>query len=320
MAKSRFPLVESSFKFYICIQKIQLPSMLTKTLSPMVISHKEQLTKDIWESDILIVRQVDKVFMSNEDFVLPHIIITLCLRGSARSKYDMQVITHRKNDLTVFMPGHIMQPLEGSEDFSYALLFISPKLFRDLRYSSFSHDFDKYNYNPVSTLTDAQSASMLAILDLLIAIAGEKDRDMPHRYQAILAQLNVGYELLNSYRYEQDKHWEKNRQMEIYRKFCDLVVKNYRKSREVKYYAALLNLTPKYISKVIRNVTGGLYPAEWIEQYVIMQAKRLIDNRSAHTLQEIAFMLGFSEPATFYRYFKRVTGMTAKQYRSGIQR
>ena len=26
-------------------------------------------------------------------------------------------------------------------------------------------------------------------------------------------------------------------------------------------------------------------------------------------------MLGFSEPSSFYRYFKRVTGMTAKQYR-----
>ena len=26
-------------------------------------------------------------------------------------------------------------------------------------------------------------------------------------------------------------------------------------------------------------------------------------------------MLGFSEPTSFYRYFKRVTGMTAKEYR-----
>ena len=26
-------------------------------------------------------------------------------------------------------------------------------------------------------------------------------------------------------------------------------------------------------------------------------------------------MLGFSEPTSFYRYFKRITGITAKQYR-----
>ena len=26
-------------------------------------------------------------------------------------------------------------------------------------------------------------------------------------------------------------------------------------------------------------------------------------------------MLGFSEPTSFYRFFKRVTGMTSKEYR-----
>jgi AraC-like DNA-binding protein len=36
---------------------------------------------------------------------------------------------------------------------------------------------------------------------------------------------------------------------------------------------------------------------------------------SNHTEQETAYLLGFSEPTSFYRYFKRVTGMTAKQYR-----
>lgn len=293
--------------------------MLTKTLPSMVFSHKEQLIRDIEESGILIVRKVHKVFISNEDYVFPHIIITLCLSGSARGTYDMRVITHQKNSLTVFMPGHVLQPLDGSDDFSYALIFISPRMFKDIRFNYLSHDFEKFNYNPVCILTDEQRNNLLAILDVLIAITNQSDREMPHRYQALLAQLTVGYELLNSYRYEQDKQWARNRQMEVYRKFCDLVINNYRKSREVKYYAGLLNLTPKHLARVVRDATGGLYPAQWIEQYVTVQAKRLIETRSTHTLQEIAYMLGFYEPTSFYRYFKRVTGMTAKQYRSSIQ-
>ena len=32
-------------------------------------------------------------------------------------------------------------------------------------------------------------------------------------------------------------------------------------------------------------------------------------------LSKTAYMLGFSEPSSFYRYFKRGTGMTAKEYR-----
>ena len=93
------------------------------------------------------------------------------------------------------------------------------------------------------------------------------------------------------------------------------MVEHYRESREIKYYANLLNLTPKHLSKVIRAATNGISPVEWIEQYVTTQAKRLIETRATQTLQETAYLLGFSEPTSFYRYFKRVTGMTAKQYR-----
>lgn len=312
MAKSRF-FLQNPQKGVIFAYKTIL-YMQTKILSPMVITHREQLIKDIEESGILIVRKVNKAFTSNEDFVFPHIIITLCLSGSARAMYDMREITHHQNDLTIFMPGHILHPIGGTDDFSYALLFISPKMFEDLRFSTFSHDYEKYNYAPVCSLTDEQAAHLLTIVDLLTVIAKQTDEEMPYRRQTLLAQLAVGYEFLNCYRREQDREWTDNRNIEIYSRFCDLVVKNYRESREVKFYAGLLNLTPKYLSKAIRAATGGVSPVEWIEQYVIAQAKRLIEISATPTLQETAYMLGFFEPTSFYRYFKRITGMTAKQY------
>ena len=276
---------------------------------------KAQLIEDIERSGVVIVREMRRFFSYNEDFVFPHIILTLILSGSARAEYDMRVITHHKNDLAIIMPGHIMRPLDCTDDFTYALFFISPKMFDDLRFHTFSHDYEKFNYAPVCSLTDEQAAHLLAIVDQLIVIANHTDEELPHRYQALLAQLAVGYEFLNYYRREQDKQWAENRHTELFNRFCDMVAKHYRESREIKYYADLLNLTPKYLSKVIRAATGGITPAEWIEQFVTAQAKRLIETRATQTLQETAYMLGFSEPSSFYRYFKRVTGMTAKQYR-----
>jgi len=277
--------------------------------------NKQQLIQSVEQSGILIVREMQRFFNHNEDFVFPHIILTLCLSGSAQAMYDMRVITHRKNDLAFIMPGHIMHPIDCTDDFTYALFFISPKMFDDLRFHTFSHDYEKFNYAPVCSLTDEQAAHLLTIVDQLIVIANHTDKELPHRYQALLAQLAVGYEFLNYYRREQDRHWEENRHIDIFNRFCDLVVKHYRESREVKFYANLLDLTPKHLSKVIRTAIG-LSPLEWIEQYVTAQAKRLIETHATQTLQETAFMLGFSEPTTFYRYFKRVTGMTAKQYRN----
>jgi AraC-like DNA-binding protein len=156
---------------------------------------------------------------------------------------------------------------------------------------------------------------LVGVVSQLDIIARHTDQEMPHRYQTLLAQLAVGYEFLNLYRREQDRQWRENRHVELFNQFCDLVAKHYRESREVKFYADLLNLTPKHLSKVIRTATGNLSPGEWIEQYVTAQAKRLIETRATQTLQETAYILGFSEPTSFYRYFKRVTGMTAKQYR-----
>ena len=288
--------------------------MPTQTPPPTVTTDREQLIKAVEQSGILIVRDAHDLFANNEDFVFPYIIMTLTLRGSARAMYDMRMITHRKNDLAIIMPGHIMHPIDCTDDFTYTLFFISPKMFDDLRFHTFSHDYEKFNYAPVCSLTDEQAAHLLDIVDLLIIISNHTDEEMPHRYQTLLSQVAVGYEFLNLYRREQDRQWSENRQTDIFNRFCELVVKHYRESREIQFYANLLNLTPKHLSKVI-VATAGISPMRWIEQYVIAQAKRLIETRATQTLQETAYMLGFSEPTSFYRYFKRLTGMTAKEYR-----
>ena len=285
------------------------------THKSVVINHRGQLEKDVEKSGIMIVRETSGVIDYHQDFVFSHVVVTLCLSGSARGMYDMRVITHRKNDLAFFLPGHILHPMDCTDDFSYVMLFISQEMFDDLSFQAFSHDYEKFNHTPLCSLTDEQKAQLLTIIDQLIVIANHTDEELPHRYQALLAQLAIGYEFLNYFRREQDKEWAANRSVELFRRFSDLVIKHYRESREVKYYANLLNLTPKYLSKVVRAATGGIAPGEWIEQYVIVQSKRLIETHTTLTLQETAYMLGFNEPTSFYRFFKRVTGMTAKEYR-----
>lgn len=288
--------------------------MPTPTLPPTAAPQGEQLIKAVEQSGVMIVRKMERFFNTDEDFVFPHIVLTLCLSGSARAMYDMRMITHRKNDLAIIMPGHIMHPIDCTDDFTYALIFISHKMIDDLRFHNFSHDYEKFNYAPVCSLTDEQATHLLSIIDQIIVIANHTEEEMPHRYQTMLSQLAVGYEFLNLYRREQDRQWNAKRQTEIFNRFCELVVKHYRESREIQFYADLMNLTPKHLSKVIVD-TAGISPMRWIEQYVIAQAKRLIETRATQTLQETAYLLGFTEPTSFYRYFKRLTGMTAKEYR-----
>ena len=60
-------------------------------------------------------------------------------------------------------------------------------------------------------------------------------------------------------------------------------------------------------------------PKEWIAQPVGTTATRYIEAHPAQPLKQAAYQLGFSEPSSFYRYFKHATGMTANAYREQLR-
>lgn len=298
------------------------PGLVTKgtkiiSLSKMAKSFEEFL-RQADRDGIAIEHEVKGWSKLGKDVVLPYVVLSMTLRGKARALYDMvEVKTEKPNELFVIMPGHVMRPLEHSEDYTFTRVFISPTIFEDLRFALFTHDYDKFHHSPVYALTDEQREILRTLLEQLEAILSYSPAELPHRKQMIIALLAIVYEYLNLFRRDVDKRWKESRHNNLFNQFCDLVVAHYRESREVQFYAKKLNLTPKYFSKIIREVTDGLSPADWIEQYIAAQAQQLLRNHPNMTVQEVSYMLGFNEPATFCRYYKRVTGQTAKHYRNG---
>jgi len=88
--------------------------------------------------------------------------------------------------------------------------------------------------------------------------------------------------------------------------------------RSIAFYAAKLFLSPRYLSTVIKQVSGQsvMY---WVELSVINQAKIALRYTDL-SIAEIAHNLGFDEPTTFARYFKRLTQSTPTTYRRGRER
>lgn len=251
----------------------------------------------------------------NTDVSFSFVIMTLCLSGTARALYDQREMTHHKNDLALLLPGHVMRPLECSEDYTYARIAISKGMIERLRSQLFSHDYMKYSTSPVFSLTDEQAKRLMQVLEHMAFTAAHSELEMTHRNHILLAQMAVGYEYINYYRKEQDRLLPPDNNAGIFSRFCDLVVEHHRESKEIQYYASLLDLHPKYLSRVVRTATNGVTPGQWIDRYVVAQAKRLILANPELSLKQIAFELGFSEPTSFYRFFKRVTGLTANEFR-----
>ncbi len=83
---------------------------------------------------------------------------------------------------------------------------------------------------------------------------------------------------------------------------------------KVSYFASRLNLSPSYLSDLLKKETGR-NAQEHIHYYLIEKAKNLLLNTNL-TVSEIAFQLGFEYPQYFSRIFKKKTSHTPIEFRN----
>lgn len=105
----------------------------------------------------------------------------------------------------------------------------------------------------------------------------------------------------------------RNRATDLSDAFLELLRSDFRISRDVGHYADKLFVTPKYLSRCIKEVTGRT-ATEWIDSYVVNESKALLASTRL-TIQQISDQLGFLSTALFGKYFKRVEGITPSAYR-----
>lgn len=108
--------------------------------------------------------------------------------------------------------------------------------------------------------------------------------------------------------------FKKSRKEEIMAKFILAVTENFREHRDVAYYANRLCITPKHLSAVTKEISGRT-AGEWIENYVVMEAKVLLKS-SDLTIQEIAARLNFTNQSFFGKYFKHQVGVSPTVFRN----
>lgn len=109
-----------------------------------------------------------------------------------------------------------------------------------------------------------------------------------------------------------------SRQYDIYKRFLIDLNQYADKERTVGYYAKLQNISAKYLSFVCVQYSKK-NASTWIDEYVVTKAKALI-NLHHPTTQELCAQLNFSSASSFIRYFKRVTGMSPREYANSTKR
>ena len=133
----------------------------------------------------------------------------------------------------------------------------------------------------------------------------------------------VTLHLLSAFLWQVDHLWSRNeqshresqtREQRLFTDFIQLVSQYAPEHHTIDYYASRLCLTPRYLSSIIKQVSGKS-AKQWIDDALVTRIK--IDLK--HTDKPIARIcddMNFPNPSFLTKFFKRMTGMTPSQFQS----
>ena len=246
-------------------------------------------------------------------------IIGVGTEGETSVSFNLHEFRLKKDSMFIFTPKNILQ-VNSQQYFKADVIAISPDFMRRINIDSKNMMplFLKFVENPALTLTPEESRSMRG---MIAQIERETRGPETHFSFDIVSGLiaatiykvgDIMYHYLAEHPEEQNN--SHNRAEEYFKQFTHLLGEHFREERSVGFYARQLCITPKYLTTLIKRISGQSV-SEWIDNYVILEAKTLL-KYSTMSIQEIAYYLNFPNQSFFGSYFKRNTGMSPSQYKA----
>ena len=247
--------------------------------------------------------------------VLTYGAILICRKGKAMLNVNYKDWELYEGAVITLFPNDVVE-LKVDGDFEVEILKYNPSLLREASlqleqtvYSSLREDRCRQDTPVVTNIINGMFGLLKVYFD---------QSECTCISQLVLCQLKaffIGFhEYLQrnpQYRPDEVKSY---RVRELFNRFMMLLEKDCKISRDVNYYAEKLNISSKYLTNIVSQVTGHT-PKTIIDQYVILQLKLHL-KRSTQSIKEMAWEFHFADVSFFCRYFKKHTGLTPQQIRS----
>ena len=246
-------------------------------------------------------------------------IIGVGTEGETSVSFNLHEFRLKKDSMFIFTPKNILQ-VNSQQYFKADVIAISPDFMRriNIDIKNMMPLFLKFVENPTLALTPEESRSMRGMIAQI-----ERETRGPETHFSfdivsglIAATIYKVGDIMYLYLAEhpEGQNNSHNRAEEYFKQFTHLLGEHFREERSVGFYARQLCITPKYLTTLIKRISGQSV-SEWIDNYVILEAKTLL-KYSTMSIQEIAYYLNFPNQSFFGSYFKRNTGMSPSQYKA----
>lgn len=251
------------------------------------------------------------------------LMFVLVLKGRLEAEINLQKVVIEPNSVLCIGPDRIISSKQTDfSNFEAYFLFMSPQFLRDInidmnivnsagRFAAIRDD-----RNPVLSLSEEESILLQKYLELLHDNTTQNVDELYIKSISRNIIASILYQIMQfvSTRTPQLKEEERprTRRANYVQEFMRLVHTHYRQERSIGFYADKLFISPKYLSLIIKEMTGRS-AAEWIDECVILEAKNLL-RYSGKNIQQVAYELNFTNQSSFGKYFKHLTGMSPSQF------
>ena len=248
-------------------------------------------------------------------------ILFFLKKGHFHIDFNLKTYYVHEGSLLVTVPGNIIRVGQLAEDRLAGIELVYVVLSKQF-ISGLQLDFNKVFQDSVQMLENpciALNEEQLALAESYFLLARQVVQS------SLSNKRNIIGGLLSSLSYMTEDIWTGKlverqpladgsaRTALTYDRFMKLVTEYHNQERGMQFYADKLCLTPKYLSKIVKEASGRSGP-EWIDAFVILEAKNLL-RYSDESIKEIAYKLNFPSASVFNKFFKANTGIVPSDYR-----
>ena len=284
-------------------------------------------TLRIGDSDELVVMENFNALPKGPLTLNKHALIVICTEGMAQFDYDGNTYQLRKNDMFLHVMLHsVADNFMASADFNCRQIWFtrSETWNVDMQGKKSITDLVYLKHHPKFTLTEPDAD----LLDRYFQLLCIRMRDTSPMLHHDLVRSLVGTMLLEILCIvRRNEHDAKQKGIsdiqnalhgeQLAHLFLQIVEQSDGRIRRVEEFARQLNVTPKYLSRLLRE-TLDRKPSDIISLYT----EKAIEYRlrfTDMTMQQIADDLKFANPSFFSKYVKEHLGMTPVEYRMKYQ-
>lgn len=243
-------------------------------------------------------------------------ILVLSGTGTICINYKSYIIN--ANVMLLLSSSHLFSFNDCSLDFKCLCIFVSKDFVDDMDSTDMIYKRIKYGvrlYNtPLLKLSSTDASLLLERVSSVERAIGNSEH-FYHKEMILNCLFAFYLDLSNIIEHHTDDYGEGNltRYESITKSFIELLVTNYRKEHKIEFYSSRLNISPHYLTLIVKHIAGQTV-SDFIFEMLFSEARSLLIH-SKLSIQEITISLNFSDQSAFGKFFKRKAGMSPIDYR-----